>query len=393
MRVALCLSGQPRTWRSTRASLATFFAGHELDVFLHTWREGDPAELEALVAAYAPRGWRIEPRPLFVEAKRLMAERFPTRPPLTTFDMFHSVAESLKLVAECGETYDLVVRARFDALFDGGWSGEIPPIGGVIVPDLYPEPGSCTDQFALGGPAEMQAYGGMGDWLQTAIGGMSGGDWFRPEPVLQHYLESVRGLTVADRPIPMKLLREDQAGLPFAAVSDDPLFHAAKHAAWADFAQQQFPEVAEGADFTHAAAFALQCNEALTAWLSAHPQKDAFQLLKAPWSRRIKAVDAYIADQAGPLKSLDEASHRHVRMICATLLQRMDRGTPMTLESFVVHALSANLDDMQRAVGWAARPGGLDGLPKLAQGLGPLTAALSYANPLEQTGIRVWRTR
>src|SRR4051794_7421355 len=99
MRIALCLSGQPRTWRATCESLFAFFAGHELDVFLHTWREGEPSELEALLTAYAPRGHAIGARPLFAEEKRLLADRFPTRPPLTIFDMFHSVAESLALAA------------------------------------------------------------------------------------------------------------------------------------------------------------------------------------------------------------------------------------------------------------------------------------------------------
>jgi len=87
MRIALCLSGQPRTWRWTRESLMAFFAGHELEVFFHTWREGDPAELDALTEAYRPRAHRIADRPLFLAEKRLLAERFPTRPPLTIFDI------------------------------------------------------------------------------------------------------------------------------------------------------------------------------------------------------------------------------------------------------------------------------------------------------------------
>lgn len=398
MRIALCLSGQPRTWRSTRETLMTFFAGHDLDLFLHTWREGDPAELEAVLAAYAPRASRIEERPPFLEAKRRLAELFPARPSFTTFDMFHAVGESLVLPARSGETYDLVVRARFDAMFDGTWSGEIPGEGEVIVPDIFPDPAGCTDQLAIGLPAEMQAYGAIGAWLPGALDRLardqvaSGGS-LRPELATRHYLETVCGLRVLTRPIAMKLCRETQASLPFAALVDDPLFHAAKHEEWESFAQEKFPELAAQADFDHAGRTPLLLERALTAWLESRPAKDGFQLLRAPWGKRIKAVDAFIAEQTGGLETLDDDSYRGVRRMCAMLLQRMDASEPMTLESFTVHALSANVADMRRAVGWAAAPGRLDGLPRLVQELGPLTRALSYANPLEQPNVGVWRPR
>ncbi len=389
MRIALCLSGQPRTWRWTRASLASFFAGHELDVFFHTWREGDPAELEGVVEAYRPRACRIEERPLFLAEKQLMAERFPKRPPLTIFDMFHSVAESLDLAAEAGG-YDLVVRTRFDAMFDGVWSGEAPASGELVIPDLYPDPAGCTDQFAMGGLAEMQAYGATGAWLAGALAQLSG-DWLRPELVMRYYLEQVCGLNLLLRPIAMRLCRDEQAGVAFAALTDDPLFHAAKHEDWERFALAQFPEVAARTDFQHAARTALELDRALTTWLAGRPRKDAFQLLQAPWSRRIQAVDAFIAEQAGPLDAVDEASYRGVRLVCAMLLQRMDRQEPMSLPSFVAHALSANIADMRRAAEWAAAPGRLDDLPRTLKGLGPLARAFRHANPLAQTSIGAWR--
>jgi hypothetical protein len=363
-----------------------------VDIFLHTWREGDPAELEALIAAYAPRAWLIEDRPLFVEEKRLLADRFPTRPPLTIFDMLYSVAESVKLAVASGETYDLLVRARFDALFDGAWSGEAPAVGELIIPDLYPDPAGCTDQFAIGRPAEMQVYADMGAWLGGVIGQVDRGDWLRPEPVVRQYLEPVSGLTIAERPIAMKLCRDEQVGLSFAELTDAPLFHAAKYETWESFAREQFPDVAAHADFYHPARSALEYERRLNAWLATRPRKDLFQLFKSPWSRRILAMDAFIASQAGPLDPPDEASYQLLRTICATLLHRMDRKEPMTLESFVVHTLSANLDDMQRAANWAVTPGRLAGLPKLANRLGPLTRALGFTNPLEQTGIRAWPT-
>jgi len=265
MHIAICLSGQPRTWRHTRDSLLTFFAGHDLDVFLHTWREGDPSEVEAVIDAYRPRDVRIEERPLFLDEKRQLAERYPAAPPLPMFDMFHSVAGSLALASESGEAYDLVVRARFDTLFDGVWSGEVPPEHVLIVPDLYPYSSGCTDQLALGSPEDMQAYAGVSAWLRDGLYPAYPERWLQPERVLRHYLEAVRGLAVETRPLAVKLLREAQAGQAFAAVCDDPLFHAAKHEAWETFALEQFPDVAARTDFDHVGRKALGLERALAA--------------------------------------------------------------------------------------------------------------------------------
>src|SRR5262249_13083869 len=157
----------------------------------------------------------------------------------------------------------------------------------------------------------------LGAWLRETLPQLSGGEWLRPELVMRHYLERICGLTVSLRPLAMRLMRDEQAGLPFAALSDDVLFHAAKHEDWERFALEQFPDVAARTDFQHAARTALELDRALAAWLAGRPQKDAFQLLKAPWSRRIKAVDAFITEQTGGLETVDEGAYRGVRLICA----------------------------------------------------------------------------
>jgi hypothetical protein len=394
MRIALCLSGQPRTWRATRASLEAFFAGHEVDVFLHSWREGDPAELEALLDAYRPRAHLFEPRPLFLDEKRMLAERFPSRPPLTLFDMFHSVAQSLALVAEAADSdYDLVVRARFDALFDGAWSGDAPGDGEVVIPDAYPNDYGVNDQFAIGRMAEMQAYGGVLDWMRLMLPEVRG-RWFRPEAALKVWLEDVSSLTVRLQPIAMRLLRERQIGSAFADVSDDLLFHAAKHEAWEAFAADRFPEVAADVDFDHPSRTPLALDRAFAAWLVGRPEADSFALLGAPWAQRIRAVDAFISGQAGELSALDEDSYRSVRLVCAMLLQRMDGREPMTPESFLVHALSANISDMRRAAEWSdGNPSAMSGLAGACEGLGPLALAFRYAPPLAQKGVGAWPAR
>jgi hypothetical protein len=390
MRIALCLSGQPRTWRWTRESLAAYFAGHAVDVFLHTWREGDPAELEALIAAYAPRAWRFEERPLFVEEKRLLAERFPKRPPLTIFDMFHSVAQSLDLAAESGAAYDLVVRARFDALFDGTWSGDVPQAGELIVPDREPDAASCNDQFAIGRPAEIRAYGDIRHWLPAILPELSGG-WLRPERMLRIYLETVCRLTLRPQPIAMRLRRDGQQHLPFAALVDDPLFHAAKHEGWEAFTLAHFPDLAGHADFTHPARTPLALDRALDAWASTRERCERDRLFAAPWPERVVAIDAFLAEQAGEGVDLDDDAYAAVRLICAALLRRMDRRESLNLQSAVVHLLSDNIRDMRRVDAWLrAAQGTLELALQAAPPGGLLARALAFTPPLDAFGHDIW---
>jgi hypothetical protein len=387
MRIALCLSGQPRTWRRTRESLLDFFAGHQLEVFLHTWREGDPDELEALTRAYAPRAARIEARPLFIAEKQLLAAHFPVRPPLTVFDMFHSMAASLELAAEAAEPCDLVVRARFDALFQGTWSGEIPDQDEVVVPDDYPDAAACNDQFALGRPAAMAAYGAIAAWFPSALPGLAG-EWLRPEALLRSYLEQVCGLQLRLSPIPMRLVREGRE----TALEDDPLFHAAKHLDWEAFALEHFPEVAQAADFDHPSRTPLALDRALDAWTEARGAEAAHALFAAPWPRRLEAIDGFLAEQSGGVAAFDQASFDGLRLICAALLQRMDRAEPLCPASAVAHVLSDNIRDMRRVADWLrANPDRVPTALAAAPPGGLLARALAYKPPLTAFGHDVWR--
>lgn len=391
MRIALCLSGQPRTWRATRESLTAFFAGHEVEIFLHTWREGDPAELEALLAAYAPRAWRIEERPLFLTQKRLLAERYPTRPPLTLFDMLHSIEASLALAAAHEPAFDLVVRARFDALFDGAWSGEVPGPGEVVTPDDFPSPAGCNDQFAIGRPAAMQAYGALGGWFAGVLPEVRG-EALQPEVLLRGYLEEVCGLRVTRQPIAMRLLRHADGEKAFAEVVDDPLFHAAKHEAWEAFAQAHLADLAPVLDFAHPARTPLALDRALDAWAQARGPAAAHALFAAPWPQRLAAIDGFLAEQAGETAALDEAAYEAVRLVCAALLQRMDRREPLGLESALVHMLSDNIRDMRRAYAWLEATPGAAGQVLLAAPPGGLLArTVAFRPPWSAQGRDIWR--
>ncbi len=389
MRIALCLSGQPRTWRHAWRAAFAYFAAHEMDVFIHTWDEMDAAELQELLTTYAPKAFTIEARPQFMAEKRRMAERFPISPPFTIFDMFHSMAASITLALDFDRApYDLICRSRFDLIHDGQWEGEPPPAGGVTVPahggvgDI-----GCNDQFAIGDPGAMRRYAGISGWLMDGMLGIRAVS-FKPEVILQYYLTAISGLTISREPLAQRLLREDQTGLPFADIIHDPMFNARKNEEWEAFAKAHDLRGADGElDFQHRSRTPL----AYDRWLKGLPDEQREAVLKRAWPERLVAIDQLLADTLA-LAAMDAERYGVIRLICAALVHRMPRREPISAQSFIVHALSTNILDMQRAQDWvredanrvAQVAAALTGLPMLA-------AALQFAPPFEQPALMGWR--
>ncbi len=391
MRIALCLSGQPRTWRHTWRTAFAYFAAHEVDVFFHTWDETDPGEMQDLLATYAPRAFRLEARPPFMAEKRRLAERFPVSPPLFTFDMFHSMSASLLLALDAGgeaRPYDLICRSRFDLIHDGQWNGAAPPDRAVVVPSHGNAAGlGCNDQFAIGSPATMRRYAGVAAWLMDGMLELRAAT-FMPEVVFQHYLKTIAGLRIVEEPLAQRLLRDDQVGLAFAEVIHDPMFNARKNEEWEAFAKAHGLRGGDRAlDFHHHGRMPL----AYDRWLKDLPNAQRQAALTLAWPDRLAAIDHLLGETLG-LAAMDAERYGVVRRICAALAHRMSRDEPMSPASFIVHALSANVLDMRRAQRWVQEDAGrvaqvaaaLSGLPMLA-------GALKFAPPFDQPGAMGWR--
>ncbi len=388
MRIAICLSGQPRTWRSTCDSLFDFFAGHDLDVFIHTWDEIDEVERQAVTSAYAPRRILIGPRPLFLEEKRAMAALFPVSPPLTIFDMFFSVATSLNLALEAnGPAYDLICRTRFDTIYHGRWRGEPPAKGAIAVQTGDNElEGGCNDQFALGAPEAMRLYAGVSAWLPLGMASLAPPS-FRPEIALQTYLETVCELALHRERFALTLLREDQVGRPFSDLKDDTFHHVRKRDDWEAFAKAHMgPEITDRLNFGHEGRLPLM----LDRWLHTKPLELRRAVLTGDWRDRILAIDSLLHGETGGV--MDGDRYRMVRLIDATLINRMARDEPMGLESFIVHALSANLQDMKSALAWALEDRSrLTAIDPILDRLSTLGPAYRYAQPFQQEATIGWR--
>jgi hypothetical protein len=392
VKIAIGISGQPRTWRHAYKTLFDYFAGHELDVYMHLWDEEPAAERREIFDAYSPVATTIDARPQFLSEKKVMATLFPVAPAFYAIDMFYGVSSALHLALESERSaeYDLFCRTRFDAIFDGVWPGHAPPAGAVLTQagPINLE-GGCNDQFALGRREAMAAYAGVSAWLPTGMTRLTD-PWFRPEMALQYYLASHCRLQIIRAPIAFKLLRSEQVGRAFDDLDDEPMFHARKHEAWREFAHEHFGDrFAAGLNFNHYA----QTPLALDRWLDGLPDDRGRRIPELDWPERLVAIDALLAEQTGGLP-MDADKHRLARLVCAALIHRMARDAPMGRESCVVHALSQNRLDVDRARSWLeADPSRGEAVDSLLPSVPVLSAALAFAPCFEQETTMGWRMK
>lgn len=111
-KVAVCISGLTRTGIQAAKSFSTFFENYGYDVFFHTWHESDEIS-DTLIKLYKPKRVKID-IPLDKREGYVNKGSFES--------MFFSMmcANDLKKEHEIiyGFRYDIVVRHRFDVIFD-----------------------------------------------------------------------------------------------------------------------------------------------------------------------------------------------------------------------------------------------------------------------------------
>ncbi|MBB6251322.1 hypothetical protein [Nitrospirillum iridis] len=402
MRVALCLSGQPRTWRHCVDSLHRFVGGHAVTTFLHVWDDVPGTELTEMLAAYQPAAHLVTARPPFLDEKRRMAERWNYRPPFSIFDMFHAVNLSLTLaLAHKGEDgrsapFDAVLRVRYDSRFDDVLPDAWFKAGALITPDSWAPPEGYNDQFAFGRPAFMRLYAAFSTWLPRGMEGHAR-PVFQPEVILRQYLDTVAMIPVKPSPLRITLLREGQEELSFDKLTDLPMVHAQKAARWKRYASDSLPaDLVSKLDFSHYADAPLAVDQQLEQLLAlmGEPQRQA--LLRAPWAERLQTVDAFLATQISQLSgngTLTGEEYERVRLLCAGLLHRMPREDTMEPEGVILHALSCNELDAKRAADWLRLTGeaGRGALMAPLSRLTILAMAMGHADPFRQSFCIGWR--
>lgn len=168
MKIAICISGQPRSVKTgydyMKNNLLNPYKDHEIDFFIHTWAN-DSKTSDLYDSIYEVKSDRID-IPL---NKKYINARFPkidspAYPAFNTYSMFYSVFHANQLKKdwedEKGFKFDVVVRTRFDFLINKNMDFSDIQSGKIYVPDCRNDPNRifCTDQFAYGTSEVMDLY-------------------------------------------------------------------------------------------------------------------------------------------------------------------------------------------------------------------------------------------
>lgn len=169
MKIAVCISGQPRSIRAGHEylyrNLLSRYSG--IDIFIHTWEDEScllPYDLydlygdHQIISGYQTKG----------DAERYNQTYTNTPDPVkfpasNSVYMFYSIYETCKLLREA-ETYvgayDWVVKTRFDYALNIPIEFEKLDPNKVYVPNcrMTPARNFCNDQFAFGSSHIMKKY-------------------------------------------------------------------------------------------------------------------------------------------------------------------------------------------------------------------------------------------
>lgn len=226
MKVAVCISGQPRSVEQGFEPISRFVLNtNRPDVFVHMWWDpeqiGKPFthyanriasgplqenSLTQIINLYKPVAMHYEPQIQF-DGQKYNERKAEFITPFYSLSQRYSMMKCHKLRREYEQdrkfVYDAVLRLRFD------WKPSIPIIAAdynldaISAPSQYPHKNGVDDSFAISSSKNMNVYSEMFDyideyWLQ--------GVNFCDEVLMMHHL-TVNNIGVEKCNIPYDLIR------------------------------------------------------------------------------------------------------------------------------------------------------------------------------------------
>lgn len=170
MKIALCLSGQPRSYEKAYEYVhKNLLANNDVDVFWHSWEVVDHETKEKLIELYKPKDTLYTKYFNEESLKRYHKIHDSRFPPANTIHMLYSVFRSILLKREYelrnNIIYDCVIKSRFDYALNVKFDFSNIEKGKIYVPNdlirghLKPNGIYCNDQFAMGDSCSMDLYG------------------------------------------------------------------------------------------------------------------------------------------------------------------------------------------------------------------------------------------
>jgi len=175
MKIAVCLSGEPRSFTHCIDSFKRFFHGHDVDVYIGCRENSD---IESLKDYYSPSNINIYSDIDYSELEREGIKAFgfthekhniviPQANP-NILPMWYGIKQSFLAITNSGkkpEDYDALCRCRFDTFFKRPMPNIGFPEDTVYIDPNYNEHEGYSDQFAIGHPSAMEKYFKLFDWI------------------------------------------------------------------------------------------------------------------------------------------------------------------------------------------------------------------------------------
>jgi len=152
LRVAVSFSGLPRLYCSAISSWQALIKKYNADVFMHVWQTADGSTDKAKSLFDTIRCVSEPPESFDISA---YTDRIQHSNPYNVFSQWTSIWRSMNLVYAHDQSYDIVVRARFDVEFE---QFDFINVHGVVFPGKPAEIYTWQNNRYLGWH-DMIAYG------------------------------------------------------------------------------------------------------------------------------------------------------------------------------------------------------------------------------------------
>lgn len=163
MRIALCLSGQPRSFeKGYEYHKKNLLDHHDVDVFIHSWMYTEKL-LDKIEELYRPADmtYELPLKETFFQKYSVGNKQYPA---YNTTQMFYSVFMANHVCKKYAQTfdikYDVVIRSRFDFAINKKLAYEEVLPNKIYVPNCRQneEHTVANDQYAYGTPEVMNLY-------------------------------------------------------------------------------------------------------------------------------------------------------------------------------------------------------------------------------------------
>lgn len=132
MKVAICISGQPRNYEQGYYELKKWFLDkYDCDVYIHTWKDSimeaghkyvkertyefTDEDYDRIIDLYKPKTWHFQ-KPIPFDTTDIRGPHIGYKLN-STLSASYSIHACYKLVKDWGIDYDLIIRTRFDLEF------------------------------------------------------------------------------------------------------------------------------------------------------------------------------------------------------------------------------------------------------------------------------------